>query len=507
MTASRLQSGRNGSPLSLWSRGLDVLRWAAALLAAGLALRGAGPSLAWLALALAPAVLRAALSPAYERRLRDWLGRGDAEPSWRAAALCVTLPAAALFLANNRHWVSGDDWPVVSTACALASEGTLRLDGRAASAPAGFSEGSADGLPYGVARTAGGIYSRYPYGMAAVALPFAALARLTGADLTAPEVIGRIGKWTGAWTTAAALGLFWLLARRLAGPRPAAWATLFLTAGSALFSVCGQNLCQHSGLVLWLLVALIVEFRREGTPVRGGSAWQGLACAMLLACRPTAALIVVPLGLWILARDPRRALRVAALAGLAYAPWAAVYLHVYGSPIGPYSSYFESAKLWTWPSAEVVAATLVSPGRGLLIYQPWLVAGLAGGLLLGARAAPEPCPGPAGWRLFVAAVFLLHLGLISCFAIWWGGHCWGTRYLAEVMPLLALLCLRPIAALARRPAGVALLATLLLAAFAVHAVDVFGPAVYWNWHVDIDHRPAMVWSWTHAPFLDLFGAK
>jgi hypothetical protein len=489
------------------SRGLDALQIALAVLATALGLRGEGHALAWLGLAVALPILRAALSPAYERRLYGWLGRGGAAPLWPAALLCVVLPATALFLANNRHGVGGDDWPVVSTACSLASEGSFRLDRRLAVASIHFSDDTPDGLPYGVLRRGDGVYSKYPYGMVPFALPFAALARLGGADLMSVEVVGRISKWAGAWTTAWALGLFWLLARRLAGPRPAAWGTLFLTLGSALFSICGQSLCQHSGLAFWLLVVLTVEFRETDSPVRGGYLLQGLACGMMLACRPTAALMVVPLGMWLLVRSLRRAVLVTATTCLVYAPWALLYLSIHGSPMGPYILHLEAGeRMWHWPSTDVVAATLISPGRGLLVYQPWLLVALVGALLW--RSLPRvPQRGPAGWRLFCLAVFLLHLLMVSCFRIWWGGHCWGTRYLAEVMPLLALLCLQPLALLTRRPAGVACFSALLVVSFALHAAAIFGHADYWNARVDVDNRPEMVWSWSRAPFLDAFARR
>jgi hypothetical protein len=338
--------------------------------------------------------------------------------------------------------------------------------------------------------------------VAPFALPFAVLGRLAGADLTAAAVHDRIEKWAGAWSAAGVLGLFWLLARRLAGPRPAAWATWFLAAGSTLFSVCGQGLWQHNGVAFWMLLALDVEFRRARGPAPGGAALQGLACAMMLACRPTAALVVAPLGVWLLVRSPRRAVRTAAASCLAYAPWAALYGWVYGSPLGPSGSFLQGGWNWTWPSANALAATLVSPGRGLLLYQPWLLAGLAGAALVRFRPLPPTRGEPRGWRLFCVAVFLLHLVLIACYRGWWGGHSWGSRYLAEVLPLLALLCLRPLAALTQRRAWAALLTPLLLLSFAVHAVAVYAGAGCWNGRIDIDRRPDMVWSWSRPPFLE-----
>ena len=124
-----------------------------------------------------------------------------------------------------------------------------------------------------------------------------------------------------------------------------------------------------------------------------------------------------------------------------------------GSPFGP---SVEQATRGIW-SADLFASllgVLVSPGRGLLVYQPWLLLALAP-LVPRLRRRPNVArsPEPRGWVACCVAVIALYLILVSAWSCWWGGHCWGSRLASEVVPLGALPCLRPLTALGSAPAG------------------------------------------------------
>jgi hypothetical protein len=89
--------------------------------------------------------------------------------------------------------------------------------------------------------------------------------------------------------------------------------------------------------------------------------------------------------------------------------------------------------------AEHLAALLVSPYRGLLIYSPIVLAAMAGAVLV-----PR---GPA--RLLAAtafAVIAVSLLFFAGFHFWAGGHSWGPRFLTSphvlLAPALAALFLR-----------------------------------------------------------------
>jgi hypothetical protein len=79
-----------------------------------------------------------------------------------------------------------------------------------------------------------------------------------------------------------------------------------------------------------------------------------------------------------------------------------------------------------------LAGLLVSPSRGLFVFSPVLLAGVAGGALLWRLKAHEPLR-------FLAGGSLLLLALYSCWGTWWGGSGFGYRLILETVPILILL--------------------------------------------------------------------
>jgi hypothetical protein len=477
---------------------------AVALTALAACCRGEGHPFRWLAAALVLPVVRF-LSRVEFRQIvlaflqRQWLllgayAAGGARTPWPGALVFAVVPSLLLFLSNDRSPDTGDTWPVIPTACNLITAGSWSLDAYVAQAPSRYALAENGSLPYCTLRRPGGVYSSYPAGMVPFALPATATARLLGANLAEPKVQKHLEKWVASWVSSLAVGLFFLTALRLAAPLPALVTTGLLAGGSALFSSCGQNLWQHDGVIFWSLLALWVEFQQPWRDRLGGVVLQGLACGMMPACRLSSALFFVPFGLWVLLRSPRRGVLVVATAALVYAPWAFLYGSIYGDLFGPSTGQLGGGN-WSWNLADKLAAILVSPSHGLLVYQPWLL--LAAGCYLpksGGRDAP------AAWPWFCLVVIAAQVVLVASWNCWWGGYCWGSRLLADVIPPGALLCVRAVAALWTRTAGRVLLAGLAIVAFALHAVANYGHADYWHTHVQTDRHPEMLWSWSRAPF-------
>jgi hypothetical protein len=340
--------------------------------------------------------------------------------------------------------------------------------------------------------------------MVVFALPVAALSRLVGAELDDPSVQMRLEKIAAALVGGLAVCLFFLLALHLVPPASALTSTAIVAVGSALFSTVGQGLWQHGGIIVWSLTVLLVEIRGQvrEQPFGPGTLLQGVACGMMPACRLTAAVFLLPFCLWVFARAPRRALAIAALAWLTYLPWALGYCAIYGSPFGP-STRQMVGSAWTWSIGWPLAGVLISPGRGMLLYQPWVVlAPLAFVPAVRRAAARIGCDEePAGWRWFCAAVIVFEVGVVSAWGVWWGGWCWGSRLVSEILPLCALLALRPLAVLGRSPWGRRLVVTLALVAFLMQVPHVYLGARKWNQLTDIDNHTAALWSWSRAPFL------
>src|SRR5260370_9526070 len=79
------------------------------------------------------------------------------------------------------------------------------------------------------------------------------------------------------------------------------------------------------------------------------------------------------------------------------------------------------------------AGESVCPYRGLRVYKPCL-------LLLGVHACGRTrCHFPIrGLNLLCLAYIAMHVALVCSWDCWWGGNCWGSRLLSEIVPICAL---------------------------------------------------------------------
>jgi hypothetical protein len=418
---------------------------------------------------------------------------------WAAALIFVAIPTALLCLSNNREFVAGDTSAFVPTAVSLLTEGDTDLDEF-------YHPGSwwyqapewarVDGVSCFLRRRGDHLYGAHAVGTFPLALPVVAASKLAGGRLSDPLVQLRQEKLTAAAVAGASLGLFFLLALHLVRPPAALATTAILAAASGMLTTVGQNLWQHDGIVLGSLAVLLIEFRRPG---RAGAVAQGVLCGLLPACRLTAVSFLVPFGVWVLLRSPRRAAVIALASALAYLPWGAYYLSVYGTPLGP-STVHMAGSLWSAWSAPHLASVLVSPGRGLLTYQPWLVLALLMMLPAMRRGAGE---GPTGWALVCVSAIALDVVIASAWHCWWGGWCYGSRLVVGVVPLGALLCARPIAALGASAPGRAAVVGLALLGALVQLPGAYSDPLRWNAR-HAQTPEAAAWSWSDAPFFAPF---
>jgi hypothetical protein len=445
-------------------------------------LRCVGAAYVWLYVGLIVPSLRFALSATYRRDVLDgvWNAYHTIEAfaadhrrplPWRAVGLLVFLPAGLFYLSNPRPIMTGDSKPITLIASSLVRNGSTDVGAYASHyAPFYHFPGQPD-LPYFFIKTTDGIHSSYPSGMCLFALPSAAAARLLAVDLSRGGVQDHMEKDVASWLAAACVGLFFLIALHLTDARSAGLTTLLLTVGSGVCSTVGQALWQHGGVIFWMLLALLIEFRTWRQPTWRGTILQGVALSMMFACRLASALSVAAFGLWLLLRAPRRAFFVGLAAVVAYLPWMCYYQAVYGTPFGPSIQQLSS---FTGEWRDTLVLLLVSLDHGLLVYQPWI-------LLLAALAVPRvrrrllatASDAPAGWYWFCLLAIVPTLGLVASWNCWWGGDCWGSRLVIETVPFFALLCLPCVSALRQLAWGRGVLAaTLVLAAF-LHLTGVY----------------------------------
>jgi hypothetical protein len=137
----------------------------------------------------------------------------------------------------------------------------------------------------------------------------------------------------------------------------------------------------------------------------------------------------------------------------------------------------------------------------VLVYQPWILLILLSLVPCGRTSFEGRALCPIGWERFCLCAIMLQLALISSWNCWWGGYCWGSRLAAEAIPLLALLCVRPVALLWRTRYGTAVVFSLALVSCLMHVPAIYLRSADWNGRIDLDHHSEKLWSWSHPPFL------
>jgi hypothetical protein len=391
-----------------------------------------------------------------------------------------------------------DTRPVIPTAVSLVREGNWDLREFDQPSTRNFLRESDGQFHYCFQESSGQIVSTFPSGMVPFALAVVTPAYLCGTNLDSPQSLQHLEKVTAALVASLSLGLFFLTASRLGSAQAAGIVTLFLATGSGVFTIVGLGTWQHGGVIVWLLVALLVEYSSRSVPDWRGTLVQGFALGQMLGCRPTAGLLVALFGLWVLVRFPRRGMLLGIVSLLSVAPWIAFHALVHHSVLGPATvTTNTSARLWsffrTWP----MLGTLVSPGRGLFVYQPWAILAIVSLITWPRlRTCTKLTGGPSGWVAFAGLASLLHLVLVSAWWDWPGGYTWGSRLATDILPLLGLLAVPAAALLLESRLGRGLLLTLFLLGLAVHLPCILWEAHRWNWL-----EPRDYWTWSNPPFL------
>lgn len=277
----------------------------------------------------------------------------------------------------------------------------------------------------------------------------------------------RIFRVAAAAVAAALCGVLFLLARLWLRPGPALVLTLVFAFGSQIFSTISRPFWSHS----WASLLLAAGLYPLLAPRFAERRWAYVASASLLSwsffCRPTMALAVLGAAGLVLATR-RRFIWPLAASGMA---WLGLFMaHTYverGEWLPGYflSSHVDSGRILSATVGssylEAVLGTMVSPGRGQLVYVPITLGILFVVGRYWRRLPSRPL------AITALAVMIAHWQLVSNFGNWWGGHSFGPRLFSDIVVWLFLLAVLGAAALgwgsgARRPAARPLLATALL---------------------------------------------
>jgi len=320
-----------------------------------------------------------------------------------------------------------------------------------------------------------------------------------GCRPVAAEPVVALHSWTeraiaSAFVAATAVILFLIAADELSLPWALVVAIVFAF-GTSAWSTASRALWQHAPSMFLLALALYAQ-------VRGARpAWIGLLLALAYVVRPTNAVPLAAAGAWLLATRPRAIPEFALGAAVVFIPFVVGNDVVYGSWLPPYYKpgfYSRNAFI-----AEALAGDLVSPNRGLFVFSPVLALSGVGVLL---KAAARRL---TALDLSLVACIVLHwIAIAVSNGNWWGGHSYGPRFFADMLPYFSYFVVPALAWMRQTTSTPRTIATAVFAGLAgisvaMHAQGALNRAtVVWNGlPVNIDYQPTRVWDWQQPQFL------
>jgi hypothetical protein len=412
-------------------------------------------------------------------------------PRDRRTALVLALLAFLVYNANFHVIGAGDSYPARFLPFALWNHGTLYLD------PVREVTAQHRPNPYWIQPTPSGHFaSLYPIVapllVSPLYLPAALWVRATGETYERMSWLGRIlEKLAASAVAAAAVGWMFLLLRRRLEPRPALLLTLVFAFATATWVTGSQALWQH-GTAELLAVGTLWFITAEPTTPNLLAA--GALAGLMAANRPPDLLITAAFGVYALIRAGRRAGGFAAAAAVPGALAAAYNLTMFHRLSGGYGASGMVDSIFGHPLLTGLAGLLVSPGRGLFVYSPFL---LFLPLLFHRVLADRST---RALTLCLAAGVILQLCLYACWD-WRAGMSYGYRLLTDLVPILIWM-LAPLPASLGRLARAAFALCCLVSVW-VQAVGAFQYSgisdLVINDPADVGMRN--VWKLANAPIL------
>ncbi len=242
------------------------------------------------------------------------------------------------------------------------------------------------------------------------------------------------GGVAAATATALAVGVSFLVFRRLAGRRLAVASSLVLAFGTGTWSVSADAMWTHGLTQLTLLLGLLAAI--DGRHVRSG-----LAFGAAVFTRPHTAFVAATVGIWRSATTrrwrPMIVIGVVSLLGvLAMALYSRALFETW-VPVAGYNTAQPAAVATTGLDTTIIniGKALGDPTRGALIHTPFLIVMLPF-LPYGWRASPP-------WARSAAAAGLIYLAVQMRVNAWHGGGSFfGSRLTLETLTLLSPMLLR-----------------------------------------------------------------
>ncbi len=354
--------------------------------------------------------------------------------------------------------------------------------------------------PYYLKKINNHYYSNYPVIIPLMAVPVYYLPLKLGMpvnDLT----IDILSKLTASLFAVISVIMLFLTLRMITGEKTAFLVSLSYAFATSVWSISSQGLWKHGPAGMFLTIALYCLIR-SSKDVKF-IIYSALPLGLAVWCRQGSAIIAGVMSFWVLLRHRKQFPWYIAVLSLFCLMLVAYNLSLYGHITG--GNYFLNNEhllqyyglgvkdIWSSSIFGGVCGLLFSPSRGILIYSPILVFAFAG-MYRAWRNKPYPV-----FR-YICISIIIYILFLSRFYAWWGGHCFGPRFFAEVLPLICVFMVFTTEDVFKRKSLKAAFVVLLVLSVFVQILGVFyyptGHNHYLEGRDGINKK--RLWSWKNS---------
>ena len=295
---------------------------------------------------------------------------------------------------------------------------------------------------YRIEEVQGHLFSVYPLGAPIIAIPFIyaldlfdSLPFCGGVSLSTyllnqpPDgVVMQLEKIIASLLSAVNCLIIFLLARQYLDIAKSSVLTVIFAFGTSTWSVASRGLWQHGPSMLCLTIAIYILIIAKKKPSLVPLA--GFPLAFSFLARPTNIISILLLTAYVWFAYRRYWIYYIICLAVILVPFVLYNYSIYHTLLSP---YYSPQKLGNNPfQGSALAATLLSPSRGLFIFSPILIWSIYGFY----RTIRQYRLGPHHINLYLFGATILHWITISSFGDWAGGYSIGPRYFTDVIPYL-----------------------------------------------------------------------
>ncbi len=291
-----------------------------------------------------------------------------------------------------------------------------------------------DALPYSIGEINGRLVSLYPIlpGIINTVTYWAAPYFGHAQDITQDTIY--LSLITGSIVTALSVGMIFLLLIKLGyGITSSSILALTYAFGTSAYSVASRGIWQHGPALFFIGLALLLLQQKSNRLF----VTAGLALGLAVECRAPVLLLILPLFYLPWQRGINCFIKFSIAFMIPVLLMRIYAWYYFDNPFVIAENLFNVRREFFGSNpVEGLAGVLVSPGRGLLVYSPFVIFS-AIGFAMAIRARDN-------FLIALGTGILIYICIVGFWQVWWGGKSFGTRMLTEIFPSALILAATPI---------------------------------------------------------------